>query len=658
MSAEPKKLTMIRQRPSTPRAVGARTPATHLPIAQVLVDTSVQHLDRAFDYLVSIELDQEAKPGVRVKVRFAGRLVEGWLVERKESSEHEGMLSFLTSVVSPEPVLSTEILQLCQKVANRWAGSTSDVLRSAIPPRQARVEREETAEDFPPRWREGVTSLFDLYPRCASFSEAVASGSPARAIWQALPSRDPFADLTDLLSKISAETPDAGMLVILPDAGDVARLESHLRERLMDASALVVLTADLGPAERYRRFLRLSRGSAHICIGTRAAAFAPIHRLRLVVIWDDGDQSHYEQHAPGWNARDVLALRSHLQGVAFLSGSFSISTEAAGLLSSGWASVIEPERSQIRSHAPSIGAGADRAMDPARVSSRSWQVIRDGLKEGPVLIQTARRGYRPAMQCQSCRSPARCECGGRIGQADAQSHPACVVCGSLATGWTCEECNGRRLRSSVVGVDRTAEELGRAFPGVTIRISNSQTPLRTVPNKPAIVIATPGLEPFSPSGYAAAVVLDALSSLLRVDLRAEEETRRRWFNALSLLRSGARAIIEAPPEHPSVQALIRWDPQGAASRELNDRQRSSMPPAMRLAVVDGSPLDIHSAAEFLGAIEGFEVLGPIDHDENQERLVVRSKDAQLLAARLKELVVMRSAKKEAPLRIRVDPYSV
>ena len=75
------------------------------------------------------------------------------------------------------------------------------------------------------------------------------------------------------------------------------------------------LTADLGPARRYRRFLAALRGSARIVVGTRAAAFAPVHDPGLLVIWDDGDDLHAEPRAPYPHTRETLLLRADIAGV-------------------------------------------------------------------------------------------------------------------------------------------------------------------------------------------------------------------------------------------------------------------------------------------------------------------------------------------------------
>ncbi|MGH8920154.1 MAG: hypothetical protein ACRD0H_17780, partial [Actinomycetes bacterium] len=108
-----------------------------LPIARVCVDTPLAHLDRLFDYQVPAELDATAESGVRLRVRFAGRLVDGWLLERVERSDHPGRLGWIERVVSAESALSPQIAALARAVADRCAGTMSEVLRLAVPPRHA-----------------------------------------------------------------------------------------------------------------------------------------------------------------------------------------------------------------------------------------------------------------------------------------------------------------------------------------------------------------------------------------------------------------------------------------------------------------------------------------------------------------------------------------
>ena len=79
-----------------------RRAAEHEPIARVLPMLSVPHLDREFDYLVSAEQSDDAQPGVRVRVRFHGRLVDAFLLERRSETDHVGQLGWLDRVISGE----------------------------------------------------------------------------------------------------------------------------------------------------------------------------------------------------------------------------------------------------------------------------------------------------------------------------------------------------------------------------------------------------------------------------------------------------------------------------------------------------------------------------------------------------------------------------
>ena len=159
-----------------------------LPVARVAVDISLAHLDRPFDYLVPAALADAAVPGCRVRVRFAGQLVDGYLLERTQTSEHQGRLARLERVISPEPVLTPEIFDLARAVADRYAGTLADVLRLAIPPRHATAERETPAaggsKNAGPRPAAGSWAR---YPAGEAFLAGLADRRPVRAAWSALP---------------------------------------------------------------------------------------------------------------------------------------------------------------------------------------------------------------------------------------------------------------------------------------------------------------------------------------------------------------------------------------------------------------------------------------------------------------------------------------
>ncbi|HEU5268253.1 MAG TPA: hypothetical protein VFU35_16205, partial [Jatrophihabitans sp.] len=267
--------------------------------------------------------------------------------------------------------------------------------------------------------------------------------------------------------------------------------------------------------------------------------------------------------------------------------------------------------------------------------------------------------YLPALACARDRTPARCAvCAGPLGAARTGAVPTCRWCGRPAGDWRCPSCEQRQLRAVVVGAARTAEELGRAFPGVPIRSSAADQVLDEVPDAAAVVVATPGAEPRTCGGYGAALLLDGWALLSRADLRAAEETLRRWANAAALVRAGAPVVVAAETGLSVVQALVRWDPPGFAARELAERAELGFPPTTRMAALTGTPAalaELLSAARLPAAAL---VVGPVALGPETERVLIRvpRPAGADLAHALKTAAAGRSARRSAdPVRIELDP---
>jgi primosomal protein N' (replication factor Y) len=642
------------------------------------------HLDRPFDYAVPATMHDTVAAGTRVKVRFAGQDVLGFVVERAVRSEHEGRLAPLRRAVSGEPVLSPAVARLCGLVAARYAGTRSDVLRLAVPSRHATTEKREpgAAPDGPveppaaPEWA--------AYAHGPEFLAALTSGETPRAVWSALPG----ASWPGLLADAAAATlaSGRGSLLCLPDGKDVARVDTALTA-LLGPGRHVVLTADAGPAARYRAFLAVSRGTVQVVVGTRAAAFAPVRDLGLVAMWDDGDDLYAEPRAPYPHTREVLLMRAHEERTAALLGGFARTVEGEYLLRTGWAHELAAARATLRDTAPqvSVTGATDRELerDPhartARLPRTAYDAIRDGLTRGPVLLQTPRQGYATTLTCDSCRTPAGCPvCTGPLQLTAPHRPPTCRWCGTAQHSWSCGVCGGHGLRAPVVGERRTAEEIGRAFPQVPVRSSGGDHVLTAVDDVPSVVVATPGAEPVAAGGYACVVLLDTWLTLARPDLRTAEEALRRWLGAAALAvpaEQGGRVVAVGDPAHPALQALVRWDPAGFARRELEERQSAHLPPASRLATLTAPEPDLESALAALRLPAGAEVLGPVPvpaagrpvaggrdgADEPQPlRAVVRvprTAGAEL-SRTLTEMQGVRSARKLPPVRVQVDPVGL
>ncbi|MDX6275897.1 MAG: hypothetical protein QOJ72_25 [Nocardioidaceae bacterium] len=638
-----------------PKAKPKVEATAQLPVARVVVDTGLSHLDRLFDYLVPSSLDTETVPGCRVKVRFAGRLVDGFVIERVEETDHEGRLAFLAKVVSPEPVLHPEVLDLARAVADRYAGTLGDVLRLAIPPRHARTEAV-TREAAHAKLPVATDGAWPTYEHGTDFIGALRSGEAPRAWWTTVPGTDPARAVAQTV--LATLATGRGSVVCVPDVRDVARWDAVFTEVLGEGQH-VALTAAMSPAARYRSFLAASRGEVQVVLGTRAAAFAPVRELGLVAMWDDGDDLYAEPRAPYPHAREVLLLRASQQQTALLIGGHARTAEGQSLVESGWCTALVASAAVRRAAWPrvEVTTGSSAGSAPARLPHEVFRAVRAAT--GAVLIQVPRRGYRVSLSCQDCRHPARCHaCQGPLVQTSASAPLACRWCGTRVASWECEQCHGHTLRSPVVGALRTAEEFGRAFTDLEVITSGGETILDTVPPGRILVLATPGAEPRVDGGYDLVVLLDTWLMLAREDVRVDEEAHRRWFNALALARPGGSAIAVGDPA--TLQALVRADPVGFAARELAGRAETHLPPTARLATIDAAD-DVLAELAARTWTPHAEVLGPVPVDarapEAGERLILRSprREGAALSAALKACAAERSAAKLPGLRIQVDP---
>lgn len=648
-----------------------------LSVARVLVDTGLAHLDRPFEYLVPEELAEGAVPGARVKVRFAGQDLAGFVLSREAEAEHEGRLAPLRTVVSPEPVLTPHVHELASRLAHTHAGTVGDVLRLAVPPRHARAEQALTerppVDPGPPDRPDEAPVSWSRHRAGAAMWSRVAAGESPRGALLVTPPTAVEQDWPRLLADgaLAALLSGRGSVLVVPDRRDLDRVDAALTGSL-GRGRHVVLHADQGPQARYTAWLSVLRGHVRVVVGTRAAAFAPVRDLGLVAWWDDGDDLHVEPRAPYHHVRDVLLTRAELAGAAVLTAGHSVSTDVMRLVERGELVALgglPDRRSAARVRVAGEGHDPERDGPAARahIPSAAWRAAKEALADGPVLVQVPRRGYVPSTRCATCRAPARCPaCHGPLALTSDGTPPVCRWCATPAPAWTCPECDGHQLRASVVGARRTSEEIGRAFPGVPVVRSGAPDVVAEVPDRPAIVVATPGAEPVAKGGYAAALLLDAWALLDRPSLRAAEEALRRWLGAAALVRpwsDGGEVVLAGVPEHsvlPAVEALVRWDPAWFAARELRERAELDLPPTTWTALVLGGGPRLRDLRDGI-ADSGGQVLGPAPSADPQrpEQLVVRAAP-QAVDAVLEHLRALRateSGRKVAdPVQVRVGPH--
>lgn len=672
------------------------------PIARVLLDSPVPQLDRLFDYAIPAELIDDAMPGVRVRVplRSAGRLIDAYVVDLDTEDDDARTLAEIDTVVSRAQVLPERLCTLARRVADRAAGSASDVLRLIVPKRQVRVEKawlatgggrpdasagenapsgaddatpatedaaQAPADDAPTSVAPVLPAVTETIAQYEGLAEALADS--ARAAVEAIPrlAPDGLPEWTRLLAASAARTLAGGAsaILVVPDYRDLDLLLAALEVFAPDAPIARLDSRQTNP-DRYRAYLRTLEDAPCIVVGNRSAAYAPV-QAGLVAIWDDGDSLLAEPLAPGVHARDVALLRQEQEGSALLFAGHTRTTDVERLVETGWIHAITAARRLL----PRVVLDTTEDLDRRgqRLPSRAFLTAREAAATGPVLLQVARPGFSPTLVCASCRAPARCtSCGGPLGAAHRGATPVCAWCGRGARLWACGSCGGETVRLAASGSERTAEELGRAFPGIRVIVADGNHPVERVDAKPALVVATRGAEPLAEGGYRAIVLLDGSRMLQAPELRIGESCLRWWSNAAALAAPGA-PIHLVGVDGAVARALATWSQASYARAELAERAPLRMPPSVRVAQLEGTGAGVRRALDDIAALQlpPDAVLGPvpIEGDEDgRERALVRFPYAEgarvagtLRAAVVAEAMGRRRARGKTPrttLSVRLD----
>lgn len=626
-------------------------------VARVVLDSPLPQLDRLFDYRVPAELEDDCVPGVRVKVplRTGARMSDAYVVEVLHEGGYPGELSAIETLVSPVPVLAPEIWKLARAVSDRAAGVASDVLRLAVPTRQVRAEKAWLARDtsaVPPAvvaptvtgYGDGVLEgvlAKDGRAAVAAVPHPVDLGSADEPVW--------VPGWAATLAQAAARTlaTERSAVIAVPDFRDVMDLERALHA-LVPVERVVRFDAKQTNGQRAKALLQ-ARTHPVVAIGNRTAMYAPADDLGLIAMWDDGDQSFIEPRAPYVHTRDVALVRAAQSGAALLFAAHARSTDVQRLVELQWLEDVVPYRQPVPNVIPTAQqVNADGPAAQARIPSSAWRAAREASRTGPVLVQVANPGFGTGLVCADCGERAHCRvCGGPLGSPTHGAVPQCRFCGALAVGYRCPTCGGGKVKPVGQGAQRTADELGRAFPGTRIIVADGSRPIDEVPARPAVVVATRGAEPSTPGGYACVLLLDGERMLAREGLRVQEEVLRFWTNAAAKGAPGTEVYLVGIGGRLAT-AMALWQLDGPAHDELVDRRELLFPPAVRVATLTGTEQAVTAAVEALGDAPVGPVLGPVPVDDpvpGTVRAIVRFPYAHgtEVAATLKAEVIRRSS---------------
>lgn len=607
-----------------------------LPIASVLVDTPVSHLEGIYDYWIPSRIDGLVTIGTKVIVPFGSVNADGLVINRTQNKSNDGKLREIIDVTSPSSMVSAQMLEHIEMVRNRFGGSFWSLLKQSIPKRVVKEEKMLTVFET-----ESATQENDDFHKFIGRADFGMLNSNQRIKWAV---NLPIAtDSALFVAKIALTRAQFNqVLLLVPDDKDIRLIKRQIAR--ISKVNVVELSSNLDSSTRYRNFLQTCFSVPRIIIANRSGSFTNLQSDSTVIVLNDLDASHYEQHSPGWNTRDVTLLRNKNSSFIFISASHSL--EIARLIDIGW---LDHKIYKPNSEISIVASDSNRSY---------LSTIKKSLSSGSVLVTVSEKGYANVFLCSKCRNSAKCECGGKLQIKSSNSQPQCYLCAKKVSDWRCNYCGGTRPYVISKGIDRNAEEIGKANPNIPIYVSSGTKQIEDLPEDHCIVLSTAGSEPNGE--YSAVVMLDGESIFNRPTLRAEEIARHNWFSNLSKLSRKAEVFVSLSNNHPVVQSMLKGSSSFSVKRELENRERAKLPPYYRVASVSGRKLDISKFAENLKSTKNYEISGPVEISDLESKLLIRVESAggSDLVDLLDDVVKIQGVKGKNIFKVRLDPYDL
>ena len=697
------------------RAPAAKTPAAKHPIARVVLDVQATHLGQTFDYYVEERHSEAALPGVMVRVRFGGQRVYGIIWERADASDTPASsLRYIERVVTDRAIVPKSMRDDVTAIADAFGGTRANILRLAVPPRVAYVEREQwerprTGRGVETRRRmyagaeqESYAALQRLYGNIGLLREAFSKRGFQAFVFDPLPGAGHWCRCVAWMVAAAAAQ-GRPVVLVLPTMREIEDMAHALKAmgmrpfaRTESASGsydgdFTVLNAQMPPAERYRAYLAISLGRVSCVLGTRSAMYAPVEGNALFLVLDDVCYQDADGMMPYANARGVLRLRAKSHNGVFVAMGNARSVQsqwetdasyAKDTQVGGFSTPIHALPAATKESSPwvrwlnrdELTRLADSTIG-ARVPHTAVRVLSKALESGPVLLSIPQDGITEALTCSQCHRQARCaRCTGPLERLH-DGTVRCTWCGIATVQWSCPACHNERMRVVRVGAAGTAQELSRLFRGVPIVLSTPSQPRGIVPEitfAPRLVIATPGAEPrvrgagVAEREYRAVAILDAWTSLYAFGIDAGVDTLTAWMRAVALCAPrtrGGQALLIGETDPALAKSLMLWNSPLLARTELSERAQTALPPVFAAACVWGRRDAVKTALDRIGAlgegdfasIETSEgrmpsVLGPVPIPQPR---TIDSRELEGTADRVKAVVrVPQSRRAELAIRLR------
>ncbi len=430
------------------------------------------------------------------------------------------------------------------------------------------------------------------------------------------------------------------VLYLLPEIALTTQITERLKR--VFGHRLGIYHSKFPDAERVEIWQKqLGEESYDVILGVRSSIFLPFHRLGLVIVDEEHENTYKQQDpAPRYHARSAAIVLASMCKAKVLLGTATPSIESYFNATDGKYGLVELTERYKDIQLPQIDlvdikllAHQKRMQGP--FSPELVKQIREALdrKEQIILFQN-RRGFAPMIECHTCGWVPKCKnCDVSLTYHKGLNQLTCHYCGyTYQVPRSCPACEGVELRHRGFGTERIEDDIKQIFPEAKVaRMDLDTTRTRAAyekiiadfeQGKTDILIGTQMVSKGLDFDHVSIVgILNADTMLNFPDFRSYE----RAFQLMAQVAGRAgrknkqgRVLLQTKsPDLPVIRQVMNNDYEQLYYDQLAERQMFRYPPYYRLIYVylkhrkeEVVDLAADSMAAQLRAGLGDRVLGP------------------------------------------------
>ena len=415
-------------------------------------------------------------PGHRVTVPFGRRNTYGFVVSL-DTREPEVETKAITGA-GPEPLLLPHQVALARMVADHYWVPVIECIRAMLPPRVRGTGS--TGSGASTRQRRH-TRLLELATGPAPAAEQVTLTAEQQVALDVVGANGVTlldgviaSGKTEVYLAAAERVLAQGLRVLLlvPEISLTPQLVQRVRARL--DVPLAVLHTQLTELERAQQWWRTRRGEAQVVLGSRSAVFAPVPRLGLICLDEEGSAAYKQGRTPRYEAGWVARRLASITGARLIAGSATPSVATYFAASQGEIALARLTR-RVRGHAAEVELVdmRDEAAEGNRqpLSRRLVESVTRALEnEEQTILYLNRRGLSTYVMCRDCGKSVQClGCSVALVQHAELDGLVCHYCGyARAMPSVCDFCGSRNIRGLGMGTQKLEGLVKRTWPAARV----------------------------------------------------------------------------------------------------------------------------------------------------------------------------------------------